>query len=90
MYSCKGNEIHETEIVAIEYKHLDIIALQYNYFNPQAYFDEFGFDLNAVMRYRPKRIIGMHNHCPIDKPRPKSPRKESGSRAYSAKKRQMP
>jgi len=34
MYSCKGDEIHEAEIVAIEYKHLDIIALQYNYFNP--------------------------------------------------------
>jgi len=29
MYSCKGDEIHEAEIVAIEYKHFDIIALQH-------------------------------------------------------------
>ena len=50
MYSCKGNEIHETEIVAIEYKHLDIIALQYKCCNPLAYLDALGFDLNAVMR----------------------------------------
>src|SRR5690606_30259755 len=38
----------------------------------------------------PSAIIGRLSHCPIDRPRPSNPRKASGSRANSARKRITP
>ena len=38
----------------------------------------------------PARIIGNDNHCPIDMPNDKSPKKLSGSRVNSARNRKLP
>jgi hypothetical protein len=50
MYSCKGVKSIKLVIVARQYQHLDIFAVQHNGISPDVYFYTLGFDLNAVMR----------------------------------------